>query len=284
MSTALVIVPTYNERESLEGIVARILAADARVAVLVVDDNSPDGTGAIADRLAAADPRVSVLHRSGKLGLGTAYIEGFGRAIERGYNYAFEFDADGSHPPERLPALLDALDDGADLVIGSRWVPGGTTENWPLRRQLLSRGASIYARLLLRSRIRDITAGYRGYRTELLSDLDLDRVRSTGYCFQIELAWIVERRGRRVQELPITFVERAEGASKMSRAIVIEAIWRVLAWGVGIRLRDLRDLVPVTETSGTRPATPARPRAADIVTFRRRSEARRVAASKESIV
>lgn len=239
MPRALVIIPTYNERENVESIVTRVLAADDRVDVLVVDDGSPDGTGDLADALAAREPRVRVLHRAGKLGLGSAYIAGFRDAMAQGYDWAFEFDADGSHPPERLPVMLDALEDGAKLVIGTRWMPGGRTENWPLRRQLLSRGASVYARTLLRSRIRDITAGYRGYSVPLLRTLDLDAIRSNGYCFQIETAWLVERLGNRVDEVPITFVERTEGASKMSGGIVYEAIWRVLAWGIGSRLRDL---------------------------------------------
>lgn len=244
MPRALVIIPTYNERDSIESIVTRVLAADARVDVLVVDDASPDGTGDIADAVAASNARVTVLHRAGKLGLGTAYLEGFEIALERGYASAFEFDADGSHPPERLPAMLDALDDGADLVIGTRWMPGGRTENWPLKRILLSRGASLYARTLLRSRIRDMTAGYRGYRAEVLRAVDFEAVRSTGYCFQIEMAWMIERAGYRVDEVPITFTERVEGVSKMSRAIVIESVWRVAAWGIGSRLRDVHGLLP----------------------------------------
>ena len=246
MRRALVIIPTYNERESIDAITARVLAADDRVDVLIVDDASPDGTGDLADAIAARESRVTVLHRAGKLGLGTAYLEGFRLALDRGYDVAFEFDADGSHPPERLPALLDALENGADVVIGSRWVPGGRTENWPLHRNLLSRGASMYARALLRSRIRDITAGYRGYRALVLRDLLAARIRSNGYCFQIETAWFAEGTGRRVEELPITFVERREGASKMSRAIVVEAVWRVAAWGIGSRLRDLRGVVPAS--------------------------------------
>ena len=240
---ALVIIPTYNERESLDSIVRRVLAADERVEVLVVDDASPDGTGELADGLAEQEPRVTVLHRAGKLGLGTAYLEGFEIALDRGYAAAFEFDADGSHPPERLPAMLDALEDGADLVIGTRWMPGGRTENWPLKRILLSRFASLYARTLLRSHIRDITAGYRGYRASTLHALDRSAIRSNGYCFQIETAWLVEGLGLRIDEVPITFVERAEGASKMSNAIVVEAIWRVFAWGVGAHLADLRRAV-----------------------------------------
>jgi len=240
---ALVIIPTYNERENLESIIRVVLAADPRLDILVVDDDSPDGTGRIADRIAAADPRVTVLHRPGKLGLGTAYLEGFRIGFDRGYEYVFEFDADGSHPASRLPALLDALESGADLAIGSRWVPGGRTENWPLRRELLSRFASFYARSLLRSGIRDITAGYRGYRASVLRGMPLVDVRSRGYCFQIEMAWIFERRGYRVVELPITFIERGEGASKMSRSVILESVWRVLAWGIGVRLADAERLL-----------------------------------------
>lgn len=239
VSSALVIIPTYNERSSLAEIVRRVLAADARVSVLIVDDNSPDGTGEIADELAAADERVRVLHRAGKLGLGTAYLEGFQIAIERGFDFAFEFDADGSHPADRIPVMLDLLEQGADLVIGSRWVPGGRTENWPLNRQILSRGASIYARALLASDIRDITAGFRGYRTSALADAPLDQIHSTGYCFQIEMAWLFERTGHQVVEVPITFTERELGASKMTTRIVFEAVWRVLAWGIGYRLGAL---------------------------------------------
>lgn len=244
MPRALVIIPTYNERESIDAIIARVLDADDRVDVLVVDDASPDGTGALADAIAAREPRVTVLHRAGKLGLGTAYLEGFRIALDRGYDAALEFDADGSHPAGRIPAMLDELDRGADLVIGSRWVPGGRTENWPLDRILLSRCASIYARTLLRSRIRDITAGFRCYRAEVVRAILDARISSNGYCFQIEAAWLAERLGMTVVEVPITFVERQEGASKMSRAIVVEAVWRVFAWGLGAWMRDAHDLVP----------------------------------------
>lgn len=240
MPRALVIVPTYNERENIDGIVARVLAAHERIDVLVVDDASPDGTGDAAEAIAAREPRVRVLRRPGKLGLGTAYLAGFRDAISRGYAYAFEFDADGSHPPEKLPEMLTRLDEGATVVIGTRWMPGGRTERWPLRRQLLSRGAAIYARTLLRSRVRDITAGYRGYRAEALARWDLCSIRSNGYSFQIEMTWIAERSGARIDEIPITFTERAEGSSKMSGRIIAEAIWRVFAWGCGIALADLR--------------------------------------------
>lgn len=237
---ALVVVPTYNEAENLERVVGDVLAASDRVDVLVVDDGSPDGTGAIADALAAAEPRITVLHRSGKQGLATAYLQGFELGQQRGYRYLVEFDADGSHPADRLPAVLAELDAGADLVLGSRWVPGGGIENWPRSRELLSRAASIYARFWLKSGIRDITAGYRGFRAEALRDADLSSVASAGYCFQIEMAWLFERTGHRVAEVPITFVERTRGVSKMSKAIVLEAMWRVTAWGLGYRLRGLQ--------------------------------------------
>lgn len=235
----LVVIPTYNERENLETILRRVLAQSERVDVLVVDDGSPDGTGELADELAAQDDRITVLHRTGKLGLASAYLQGFEIGHERGYAYLFEFDADGSHPAERLPAMIEELDGGADLVIGSRYVRGGDTENWPLSRQLLSRGASIYAGVLLRSKIRDITAGYRGYRAAALREVDLGGVGSAGYCFQIEMAWMFERLGYRVVEVPITFRERELGASKMSSSIIFEAVWRVLAWGIGYRARGV---------------------------------------------
>lgn len=235
----LVIVPTYNEAENIASVVDELLAASDRIEILVVDDDSPDGTGDIVDAITALQPRVQALHRAGKQGLATAYLRGFEWGQQRGYRYLFEFDADGSHPANRLPALIDELDGGADLVIGSRWVPGGATENWPLGRELLSRAAALYCRFTLKSKIRDITAGYRGYRTDQLGQLDLGPVSSAGYCFQIELAWLFERNGKRVVEVPITFVERELGQSKMSRAIVLEAIWRVTAWGLGYRARGL---------------------------------------------
>ncbi|MDJ1372340.1 polyprenol monophosphomannose synthase [Gulosibacter molinativorax] len=235
----LVIVPTYNERENIETVVGQVLDASTRVDVLIVDDGSPDGTGQIAESIAAQTSRVTVLHRSGKQGLASAYLEGFDVGHERGYRYLFEFDADGSHPADRLPALIDELDGGADLVIGSRWVPGGATENWPLNRKLLSRAASLYCRFALKSDIRDITAGYRGFRASELRKFDLAPVRSAGYCFQIEMAWMFERVGKRVVEVPITFAEREFGTSKMSRGIIIEAFWRVGSWGLGYRARGL---------------------------------------------
>jgi dolichol-phosphate mannosyltransferase len=198
---------------------------------VIVDDNSPDGTGEIADKLTASDPRVHVIHRPGKSGLGTAYVTGFGWALQAGYGVMVEMDADGSHDPRDLPALLTALE-SADLVIGSRYVPGGTVVNWPKSRQALSRGANIYVRLMLGIAVRDATGGYRAYRARTLGEIGLADVDSQGYCFQIDLTLRTIERGGTVTEVPITFTERARGASKMSRAIVFEALWRVAKWGL----------------------------------------------------
>ncbi len=230
-----VIVPTYDERENLEPIVARVRASVADADILVIDDNSPDGTGEVADKLVAADPHVHVLHRQAKSGLGSAYITGFRWALDRGYGVLVEMDADGSHDPAELPALLAALEH-ADLVIGSRWVPGGTVLNWPKSREILSRGANTYARIMLRIGIRDATAGYRAYRADTLRAVALDQVISRGYCFQIDLVLRSLRAGLAVTEVPITFTERTRGASKMSKAIVAEAFWRVTQWGIAARL------------------------------------------------
>jgi dolichol-phosphate mannosyltransferase len=224
---ALVVLPTYDEAENLPAIVPAILAAAPELDVLVVDDASPDGTGALADRLAAAHPgRVRVLHRARKEGLGRAYLAGFGQALGLGYGRVLEMDADFSHEPSRLPALLAASRD-ADLVLGSRWVEGGGTGNWGLGRRLLSRAGSLYARAVLGLGVRDLTGGFKCFRREVLEALDLGSVTSTGYAFQIELTWRAIRRGFRVVEVPIVFVDRRVGKSKMSRAIVFEALWRV---------------------------------------------------------
>jgi dolichol-phosphate mannosyltransferase len=205
----------------------------------VADDNSPDGTGAIADRLAGADDHVHVLHRPGKQGLGAAYLAGFHWGLANGYDVLVEMDADGSHQPEDLPRLLTALRE-ADLVLGSRWVPGGEVVNWPVSRRLISRGGTTYARLVLGLPLRDATGGFRAFRRATLEGIDLETVSSQGYCFQIDLASRAIRRGWRVVEVPITFVEREYGASKMSRSIVVEALWRVTVWGVQQRLDGLR--------------------------------------------
>lgn len=237
MPETLVIMPTYNEVESLVSMVGRLRQSVPGADLLIVDDASPDGTGELADTLAATDARVRVLHRPGKDGLGRAYLAGFARAIDEGYSYAVEIDADGSHDPAELPAMIELAENGADLVIGSRWVEGGAVRNWPWLRQAISRAGNAYSRWVLRSGIRDITAGYRVYRVSALEDLDPAEIASQGYCFQVELAWRLERSGHRVEEHPITFVERATGRSKMHLGIVIEALFRVTAWGVAAALK-----------------------------------------------
>ncbi len=235
----LVIVPTFNELTTLRPIVSRIRASVPEVDVLIADDNSPDGTGDVADSLAETDDHVHVMHRLGKEGLGAAYLAGFGWALQAGYDVVVEMDADGSHQPEQLPRLLDALR-SADLVLGSRWVPGGDTENWPTSRKLISKGGSAYTRIMLGVPIKDATGGYRAFRADTLRGLDLHEVASQGYCFQIDLAWRALQRGLRVVEVPITFVERTSGTSKMDRKIVIEALWRVTAWGVDDKVTRIR--------------------------------------------
>lgn len=235
----LTVIPTYNEYESLPTVMDRLRQAVPDGHVLVVDDNSPDGTGRLADEMAAADENIHVLHRTSKEGLGAAYIAGFRWGLARDYDVLVEMDADCSHQPEQLPLLLDAVERGADLAIGSRYVPGGRTVNWPLQRQLLSRGGNLYARTLLGSRIHDITAGYRAFRRETLERIGLETVDSKGYCFQIDLGWRTERAGLSVVEVPITFVERAEGESKMSPDVTREAVVRVAQWGLTARARTL---------------------------------------------
>jgi dolichol-phosphate mannosyltransferase len=237
MDKTLIIVPTYNERYSLEPLIARVRRAVPDAQILIVDDNSPDGTGAHAAELAAADPSISVLHRAAKDGLGRAYLAGFEYALASDYVYIAQIDADGSHDPAALPDMLNLAEQGADLVIGSRWVAGGAVEDWPWLRQAISRGGNVFARVLLRSHVRDITAGFRVFRASTLGSLELSSVASQGYCFQIEIAWRSERNGLDVREYPITFRERSTGRSKMHLGIVIEAFWRVTAWGLGMRLR-----------------------------------------------
>ncbi len=224
---ALVIIPTYNESENLPSIVPEVLAQDERLEVLVIDDNSPDGTGKLADEIAATDPRVHVLHREGKLGLGTAYLTGFRWALERDYEYVFEMDADRSHDPEHLTQFLDAAQD-ADLVLGSRYLKGRVTVvNWPMTRLLLSYSANIYAKVITGHRIYDATGGFKCFRRRVLEAIDLDAVHSNGYSFQIEMSFRAWRKGFRIVEIPIVFVDRVEGTSKMSGAIVREAVWMV---------------------------------------------------------
>ena len=232
----LVIVPTYDERLSLPRTLQRLRSAVPEADVLVVDDSSPDGTGKVADDLAGEDPQVHVLHRARKEGLGTAYLAGFTWGLARDYDVLVEMDADGSHLPEQLPRLLDAVRAGADLALGSRWVPGGSVQNWPRHRVLLSRGGNVYTRLATGIGVRDATGGYRAFRREVLEKLELDGVASQGYCFQVDLAWRAVRAGWSVVEVPIDFVERELGSSKMSSEIVREALWRVTVWGVRHRL------------------------------------------------
>ena len=230
----LVVVPTYNERDNLEAILSRIRAAVPDAHVLVVDDNSPDGTGKLAEEVAAADDHVQVLHRTEKNGLGQAYVAGFRWALAAGFGVVVEMDADGSHAPEELPRLLGALV-GADLVLGSRWVPGGKVVDWPVSRLVISRGGNLYTRLMLRMPFRDATGGYRAYRADVLRALSLDEVSSQGYCFQVDLVRRIWQAGFRVVEVPITFADREHGQSKMSGSIVREALWRVTLWGLSSR-------------------------------------------------
>jgi len=239
LGQVVVVIPTYDEASNLAWIVGRLRAAQPDVDVLVVDDSSPDGTGAIADELAAADPAVSVLHRTTKAGLGAAYLHGFQVALAAGYDVIGEMDADGSHQPEQLDRLLTALL-SADLVIGSRWVPGGSVVNWPRRRELLSRGGNLYVRLLLGVGVKDATAGYRLFRRTTLEKIDLDAVESTGYVFQTDMVARTLAAGLTVREVPIEFVERVRGDSKMSGAVAVESLKRITIWGLRERAAQLR--------------------------------------------
>ena len=229
-ANTLVIMPTYNERESITAVVEHLLNTVPHVDLLVVDDNSPDGTGIMADDMAAKDPRINVLHRTEKNGLGPAYLAGFAWGFDHNYEYLVEMDADGSHRAEDLLKLLEVAPSN-DLVIGSRWVKGGATQNWPISRQLISRTGNTYAALMLRTSIRDITAGFRVFRADFLKTIQLENISSAGYSFQVEMALRCFLAGARITEVPILFVERENGQSKMSRKIVIEALWRVTKWG-----------------------------------------------------
>ncbi len=235
----LVIIPTFNEIQNLPLILDRVQKATPDVDVLIVDDNSPDGTGRLADERAAANPRINVLHHEVKGGLGAAYIAGFRWGLERGYGILVEMDADGSHAPEHLDRLLRGTAVG-DLVIGSRYVAGGYVVNWPLRRMILSKAGNLYARLALGVGLHDITAGYRAYKAEVLRSLPLDSIESHGYCFQVDLAWRTVQAGFIVIEVPITFTERSIGASKMSGNIVTEALTKITRWGIKHRLAQIR--------------------------------------------
>jgi dolichol-phosphate mannosyltransferase len=236
----LVIIPTYNELEALPKILARVQSNVPTAEILVVDDNSPDGTGQIADQWVAAHPGIHVLHRVGKAGLGAAYLAGFSWGLQQGFDVLVEMDADGSHQPEQLPDLLAALK-YSDLVLGSRWVKGGGTQNWSRSREILSKGGNYYTKKMLGIDINDATGGYRVFKASTLRALDLHEVASAGYCFQVELAWRAKQREFKVTEVPIMFVEREVGTSKMSRKIVTEALWRVTVWGIDRRVKILKD-------------------------------------------
>lgn len=226
----LVLMPTFNEIETLKGSIDALLRINPGVEVLIIDDNSPDGTGELADRLALADPRIQVMHRDSKQGLGRAYIDGFGFGISQSYTHLVQMDADGSHRPEDLPALLAASPNN-DLVIGSRWIPGGSVRNWPFYRQLISRLGNRYAAWMLGSELGDLTAGFRVYSAELLRKIDLTKVQAQGYGFQVEMTSKARGAGARILEVPITFVERVNGRSKMTLAIVFEAYFLCTKWG-----------------------------------------------------
>jgi len=230
MNRALVCIPTYNERDNIEGITRAVLLTEPRVDVVIVDDNSPDGTGALADALAAKDARVRVIHRERKQGLGRAYLHAFRWALAEGYTHVIEMDADFSHDPRYLPAMLDAALGGADLVLGSRYVPGGGTVNWGAGRRLISRGGSLYARTILGVSVSDLTGGFKCFHRRVLEAIDFEAVRSSGYAFQIELTYRALKQGYTVQEIPIVFEDRRVGHSKMSRKIFLEAltmVWRL---------------------------------------------------------
>lgn len=229
-TAVLVVIPTYDERENLGPLISRLHAVVPAADVLVVDDASPDGTGELADEMAKADQRIRVLHRERKAGLGAAYLAGFAAALRGDHQVVVEMDADGSHAPDDLPALLEALKD-ADLVLGSRYVPGGAVRNWPAHREWISRAGNVYSRIALGVPIQDITGGYRVFRRQVLEELDLHEVASQGYCFQVDMAWRAVQAGFRVTEVPITFADREHGTSKMSGAIVREAFWKVSWWG-----------------------------------------------------
>lgn len=243
LGSVLVVVPTYNESQNIEAIVTRLRKAVPEAHVLIADDNSPDGTGDIADRLADSDEHVHVMHRAGKQGLGAAYLAGFEWGLKRGYGVLVQHDADGSHQPEQLPRLLEALGEGADMVKGSRWVPGGSVVNWPTSRKLISQGGSLWTRLWLGIPVKDVTGGFNAFKADTLRGLNLDEVASAGYCFQIDLVWRALKQGYRVREVPIEFVEREFGASKMSQNIVIEALIRTTLWGVEHRLAQIKKLL-----------------------------------------
>ena len=235
----LIVIPTYDEVDNIAWVVGRLRAAVPEVDVLIVDDSSPDGTGDVADRLAADDDQVRVLHRQGKEGLGAAYLAGFAEALQAGYDVIGEMDADGSHQPEELPQLLEALGE-ADLVIGSRWIPGGSIVNWSRGREALSRGGNLYVRALLGIDVYDATSGFRVFRSRTLEKIDLGAVRSAGYVFQTDLVARTLDAGLAVREVPIEFVERVRGESKMSAPVAVESLRRITGWGLRHRVSRLQ--------------------------------------------
>ena len=237
-SKTLVIIPTYNEKENIENIISRLKLVIPKIHILVADDNSPDRTGDIADALASQDPTIFVLHRKGKEGLGAAYLAGFDWALSRDYEVIVEMDADGSHQPEFLPTILSNLEK-ADISLGSRWVKGGQVVNWPKSRELLSRGGNLYIGLILKLGVRDATGGFRAYKRESLLRMNLSEVKSSGYCFQVDLIRRAVEKGLSVVETPIVFVERIHGVSKMSNKIVLEALWKVTLWGFERNFRNI---------------------------------------------
>ena len=245
LGKVLVIVPTYNERESLPVIVAGIRQAEPEVHILIADDNSPDGTGEVADGLSSSDNSVHVLHRSAKAGLGAAYLDAFNWAKANGYDVVVEMDADGSHRPQDLTKILEALTNN-DVVLGSRWIKDGRVVNWAKSREVLSRGGNLYTRMWLGIPIHDATGGFRAYRMSALAVMNTDQVESQGYCFQVDMAWRAVKANLRVAEVPITFVERELGESKMDGSIVKEALWRVTQWGIEKRFSDLKRFLRLT--------------------------------------
>lgn len=250
---AVVLLPTYNESESLPATVDALLAAAPGVQIMVVDDASPDGTGELADAMAAVDPRISVLHRTRKEGLGRAYLHGMRVALDDGADAVIEFDADGSHPAEAVPRMLAQLEAGADLVIGSRWVPGGGIADWPWYRQAISRAGNVYARVMLGSSVQDMTAGCRAYTASLLQRIALDDVRSQGYGFQIDMTRRALEAGATVVEVPIVFRERELGSSKMTTGIIAEALTSVTGWAAGRAVGAAADRVARLRRTLTRP-------------------------------
>ncbi|KKO84604.1 polyprenol monophosphomannose synthase [Corynebacterium otitidis] len=247
---ALVIIPTFNEAENLPTIAARLLDANPSVHLLVADDNSPDGTGEIADRLAADDERIHVLHRENKEGLLAAYLAGFAWGEEHGFGVLCQMDADGSHRPEQLPALLEAIDDGADLAIGSRYVPGGRTVDWPAKRRLLSKAGNLYISVALGLGVRDATAGFRAYRPEVLRECEAETLSNKGYIFQVELTFRAAQAGFRIDEVPITFADRELGESKLSGSFVADSLIEVTRWAIRHRFNQIA--APLRAIAGSR--------------------------------